>query len=421
MKRHIVVGVLVVLLVALIGVNIARMRRGGGLPEVEAVRVRLEAVVDEVAARGEIRAKEEMQVVAQASGVVKDVLVEEGERVRKGEILVRLDTSEVEGALLQAEAQRAAAELAVRREVVNLRIAYRDASTALEEARKNLERVRELHGIGSASDEELRQAEDQVARAGEQLAAARQQLNLREGREPDAPVPEVLPPVDLVVASSPEVRQAEAQLAAAREQVERYVVRAGITGVVSRVLVKRGAVVAAGTPVAQLHDDSQLEVVAQVDEVDLPKVREGARVRVEADVAPDRELEGEVVWISPVLEQTGEGRMARVRIRLDEREGVWIGASCSVFIEGDRRTSPVVPLDAYWIEKDAAYVWRVEEDEEGFVVRRTEVKVGSLLPGKVEVREGLSEGDLVVPGRRRDLEEGMRVKVKVKDGEEGEG
>lgn len=240
MKRHIVVGVLVVLLVALIGVNIARMRRGGGLPEVEVVHVQLEAVVDEVAARGEIRAREEMQVVAQASGVVKDVLVEEGERVRKGDILVRLDTSEVEGALLQAEAQRAAAELAVRREVVNLRIAYRDASTALEEARKNLERVRELHGIGSASDEELRQAEDQVARAEEQLAAARQQLNLREGREPDAPVPEVFPPVDLVVASSPEVRQAEAQLEAAREQVERYVVRAGITGVVSRVLVKRG-------------------------------------------------------------------------------------------------------------------------------------------------------------------------------------
>lgn len=158
-----------------------------------------------------------------------------------------------------------------------------------------------------------------------------------------------------------------------------------------------------------------------MDEVDLPKVREGARVRVEADVAPDRDLEGQVVWISPVLEQTGEGRMARVRIRLDEREGVWIGASCSVFIEGERRTSPVIPLDAYWIEKDAAYVWRVEEDEEGFVLRRVEVKVGSLLPGKVEVREGLSEGDLVVPGRRRDLEEGMRVKVEVKDGEEGDG
>ncbi|MEM5948293.1 efflux RND transporter periplasmic adaptor subunit [Spirochaetia bacterium 38H-sp] len=462
------IGVFIVLgLIAIVFIVSLVNRRGGdSYKEVSALKVVSHYVRDEVSARGDVKAVQEMQVVSQVSGIVSEVLVEDGQRVVRGQVLFRLDTTDIGGQLYQAESALASARLAVRRELINLRIAYQEAKNVLESAEKEYARVSELHEIGSASDEELRRAKDALESARQQLSSAKQQLNLREGLPPDANRPEELSEIDYIVENSPEVKQAKANLESARQNIGRYVISASIPGIVGTVAATRGMVVAPGTPLAYIYDDSVLEILSYVDEVDVPGVKKGSPVRIESDLALDKELFGWVSWISPIIEASASGKTARVKIRLsDDSKGyVRIGASCSVFIGGDERLSPVIPLDAYFIENSKQYVWilvpyessakqggasdmgnkaSVESENDSFyngngfeigksintdglyVTKKQEIETGTLGPGYIEVTSGLKEGDYILASSDMLITEGMQVKIadvsdSVKPSEEGE-
>lgn len=456
-KKKIGVLIFIGIIVVLFVISLINRQKGESYREVSALRVVSKYVRDEVSARGDVKAVQEMQVVSQVSGIVSDVLVEDGQRVERGQLLFRLDTTDIGGQLYQAESALASARLAVRRELINLRIAYEEAKNALETAEKELTRVSQLHEIGSASDEELRRAKDALQSAKQQLSSAKQQLNLREGLAPDAERPDKLADIDKIVENSPEVKQAKANLESARQNIGRYVISASIPGIVGTVSVKRGMVVAPGTPLAYIYDDSVLEILSYVDEVDVPDVKKGAPVRIESDLALDKELSGWVSWISPIIENTSSGKTARVKIRLSDesKDYVRIGGSCSVFIGGEERVSPVIPLDAYFIEKNKQYAWILVPKEEYaekpssdlknsnaknkkssdaatdntvdrtmetsvskqsaegiYVIKKQEIETGTLGPGYIEVVSGLKEGDYILPSASPLMSEGEKVKIK---------
>jgi HlyD family secretion protein len=243
-------------------------------------------------------AGEERRVVPEAAGRLARVLIEEGDRVEAGQVLAELVNAEEAARVALAEAQVAArrAELARlragarREERDEARAALAEAEAALSLAMSERERREPLVASGQLPREVLDQARAQERAAAARRDALAARLALIDG-----------PPraEDLAIAEAA-LAAAEAELALARALLEKTRVRAPITGIVLKRHLREGEFVAPLNPVplATLGDLSRRYVRADIDELDIARVREGQRAKVTSDALPGRVFQGQVTQVA---------------------------------------------------------------------------------------------------------------------------
>ncbi len=315
---------------------------------------------------------------AQTGGMVTEVLVEPGEEVEAGDLLIRLDPTDAQLAVRQAEAQLSAAQaqlallqagarpediaaaeaqLHAAEAALAQAVAQRDqvvgGATEAEIAAARAQLAAALAGEKAARDayDQLRQAgihgwveEEAVLRlrsAEEARAAAEAQLSHLEAGAPaqvqaaeaavwaaaaqrdaaQAQLDRLLagPTAEEIAAAQAAVAQAEAQLSAARVALARCEVRAPFAGTVGLVHVRVGELVAPGQPLLTLGDLTVLRVeTTDLDEVDVARVQVGQRATVTFDALPDRLFTGRVARISPMAEPGSGGVHYTAIIELEE-------------------------------------------------------------------------------------------------------
>jgi HlyD family secretion protein len=233
------------------------------------------------------------------------VLVQEGDRVRQGQLVARLDTSRLEPQVAQAEAQAVAQRQIVERlrngsrpeEIAQARANVESAKADAVNARQQYERLRSA-SEGSAG-RAVRQQDIDNARAALQVAEAKLAVNQKA--------------LDLAVAGPrrEEVAEAEArlranqaQLALLRQQLADAQLLAPIDAVVRTRVLEPGEMSSPQKPVFSLAITDPKWVRAYVSEPDLGKVHPGMLASVAVDSFPDRRFEGWVGFISPVAEFT---------------------------------------------------------------------------------------------------------------------
>jgi macrolide-specific efflux system membrane fusion protein len=289
----------------------------------------------------------EVKVGSRASGVVERLHVRIGDRVRRGQLLARLDARE-----LTARCDRAVAAL-------------HSAGAQLDFARSDLRRKRELADARLLAPGDLELAERAFAVAEQQRA------------------------------------EAEANLALARTQLGYASIRAPIGGVVGSISTQEGETVSASLTAptfVTLLDLDRLEVWAYVDETDIGRIAAGQKAVFTVDTYPDDEFEGQVTAIYPQAEirdnvvdyvtvitfATPSDRILRpemtttVKIAMDGREDVLS-----------------VPRAAVRHEQGRTLVYTAHE---GQIASRT-VVTGARDDGHWEIVDGLSEGEQVIVGR----------------------
>jgi len=232
-----------------------------------------------------------VMIAPQISGRVVEVCVAEHERVRAGQILVKLDRSEYELALAAARARLDAA---------HNRLAEASATSASAEAEKRavvvelghsdreLERMRQLRQSGASSQRELDAAEAERDAARARVRA----LGLHAEAE------------RAVLGNAAPVLEAEAALQSAELDLERTEIRAPFDGVVGRKNVEPGAVVSPGQPLLLLVSDQDVWVMANFKETQIHRMHVGSRARVQIDAYPGAEWEGRVDSFSPATGAT---------------------------------------------------------------------------------------------------------------------
>jgi len=411
-KRRIIVIAVVLLIAAVTAVGVMNGRRKK-LPKVETVSVELADLSREISTNGEIGSKKHAVIVATVSGTVEVVAVEVGSRVTTGAVIARLDPAGAEVTRQTMKTALENARMTVRGELQALRAAYKQSLTASDQAGRDLARTQELHKIGSASNEELQRAKDARDVASESLLSARQKLNLREGRPIDdlqATPPEA---DEAIVEGSLEVRQATVNLGSADRSIGDTVLRAPLDGTVTDLKVEEGGFVTAGTPVAEVHDIRTLEVTAQLDEVDLPYVRPGQKVKVEADSFIGTSLEAGITRIAPMIRKVGDSRVCEIRADIlnDEKGLARVGASCSLYITvEDKKQVPSIPMEAYLIKGKKKTAFKLVSGTAGaLTLAETEIETGIVGIDKVEVVSGLAAGDQIVKSGLGTLKDGMEV------------
>ena len=289
---------------------------------------------------GTLKPRAQVEVVAEVAARLERILRDEGARVAKGEPLALLDETDY-----RLAGDRARAVLAVA-----------EANRAHAAAEKG--RADNLLRTGGITDKDHLSAQ-----VGLQVAEAA-------------------------------LAQARAEAAIAGQQLARTRVKAPFAGRVGKRHADPGAMLAAGTPLFTLVDDSVLEFEAPVPSRDFPKVRLGAPVSVSVDALPDARLEGRVSRIAPLVDE--RTRSFTVVVEVKGRPELVGGLFARAFVTvGTAKDAVVLPPAALVRDGSDPARAQVFVVLEGKAEKRT-IDLGVETPDGVQVRNGVVAGDVVV-------------------------
>ena len=247
---------------------------------------------------------EDIRIGSELSGKLKSVNVEEGNRVRRGQVLAVLENADYSAAVLSAEADVKAKEAKLEKVVNGARAQERSealasvhaAEVVMENARAEMERRQKLFAeAGVISQEELDRYTRayNVARAQYQEATQRHSLIDDNARKED------------VAVASADLQLARAQLEEARAKYDKTLIKSPIDGVVLRKHHRAGESVSNSStvpdPILTVGDTKVLRVRMDVDETDVNRVRLGQKAYVTADAFGDQKFWGRVIRIGNQL------------------------------------------------------------------------------------------------------------------------
>jgi RND family efflux transporter MFP subunit len=332
-------------------------------------------------ASGYVVARRQATVSSKIAGKILDVLIEEGMRVEKDQIVARLDASSQNALLALAQAQAGSA-----------RAVLVEIQAQLTQAELDLARSEELHRRQLTSNAEL-----DAARANAETLLAR----LASGRE------------NVVVA--------QRNIDVSQDQLNNTVIRAPFAGVVVTKNAQPGEMISpisAGggftrTGICTIVDMTSLEIEVDVNEAYIQRVQSGQPVDAVLDAYPDWNIPAEVIAIVP----TADRQKATVRVRIgfrerDERVLRDMGVKVA-FLGGNGDSDETTQANIY-INRDAlrsdnegSFVWIVRND----TVQRRAVSSGPSSSRGQQVTSGLSPGDRIIVAEEEPLTNGQAVRV----------
>jgi len=333
-------------------------------------------------ASGYVTARRRATVSSKVTGKVLEVFVEEGQAVRKGQVLARLDDSQVRAALAVAKAQLNTARGAAAEDQARLR-----------EAERQFKRLSQL-----VDEKVVGRAEVETAQATVESLTAR------------------------IALATQQVEVAQSQVAALEVDLADMVVRAPFDGVAISKDAQAGEMispVSAGggftrTGIGTIVDMSSLEIEVDVSESYINRVKPNQPVEAVLDAYPDWRIPAHVITTVP----TADRQKATVKVRigfegLDPRILPDMGVKVS-FLNERQAAAPdappaprlLVPKSAVRTDGSQSIVFVVREDR----VERRAVKVGVAEGDQVEVVSGLASGDRIVVEGNDGLADGSRVK-----------
>jgi HlyD family secretion protein len=280
---------------------------------------------EEMAASGTVEATS-ADLGFQAPGRIEAIMVREGDAVAAAQEITWLDRAELEARLAAAKAQLTAARAQLRElergfrpeERAQARAAFQAAGQRVEDARRDLERTRNLEQGGAVSREALDKANTAFSLAESQLDQAREQLALVESG----------PRVERIEAQRAMVLQAEAAVRQVDATIANATVRSPFPGIVTVRHREPGETVGAGQPVVTIMNTEDRWVRIYVPEDRIGRVSIGQSASITADSYPDKQYEGRVTFIAPEAEFTPRN------VQTDE-ERVKLVYAVKVSITGD--------------------------------------------------------------------------------------
>lgn len=304
---------------------------------------------------GTLQARRAATMRAEAQGAILEMVVEQGQEVKKGQLLARIE------------------DTSLRDQVLAARTSVRVARNAVQVAQADEERNRKLANAGVITQRDL-----------ERAVLSRQQ-------------------------SQAQLSEAEARLALANQQLGRTRIVAPFDGVVSERRASAGDIVQPGTPLYTVIDPTSMRLEAAVPASQLETLKPGARVDFSVGGFGDRTFAGEIERINPAVDPaTGQ---VRLYVTLPNTEQTLL---TGLFAEGRvasvQRQVASVPTSAVNLRAEPPTVMRVKDGR----VDQVPVTIGMTdeLSRMVELRSGVQVGDVLLRGSAQDLAEGTQVKVR---------
>lgn len=334
-----------------------------------------------ISSTANLKPKREVDVASQVEGVAKEVLVEEGDFVREGQLLCRLDDAEVRIRILTAKQKLAQAKL----QLEKAGILNEKSDVQVKNTREELERYENLYKESLVSEREVAEIRYRMDELEHDL-----RVTSSESRELSHRVEEL----------ESEIEQSELELARAR-------IEAPFSGFITERKVDVGQTVKNLDAVFKLGDFSPLLTDVFVSEREAAEIAAGQGVTIYSGVDSTLGIDGRVARISPVVDQaTGT---VKVTVELNGQKGLFKpGAFVRVAIRTDTREGSVlVPKRAVVEEDGESFVFITEEDS----VKRMKVDLGYESDRDVEIVNGVGPGESIVVAGQGGLKDGSKIKL----------
>lgn len=375
MRKWIVLGLIVLAIIAPV---IIKLSRGGEVKAVEVEPASMRVLSPTILASGTLTYESEVTLVPEVLGRVQEVLVKEGQFVKKGDLLLRLDPATSLAEITQLEAALRQSELNIERQRVNV----------------------ETQNAKWKRYEALRQQGIIDANTYEEIASQRQMAEVELNTSIEV------------------LKQTEAQLKQARERLAKTEFRAPISGKVTAVLIEVGetavpsAMSIAGSELMKVADTTTMYAEVNVDETDIARVSVGQEARIVPAAFPDQSWVGTVeqVAISP-RQNPGQSKSYPVKIRLSgtDESRFRPGMSCRAEISTrntDAAKSLAVPVQAVRYEESTDNNQRAKASifvMNGGRAQKRNVETGNADDSHIEILKGVKEGEEVVIGPAKTL------------------
>ena len=357
-------------------------------------------LVQSVVASGRVVSPQRVTVALQGSGRVLRVAVAEGQQVKAGQLLIELDNSDSRASLAQAAAATAQAQARLRQlgelNQPQAQQALTQAEATLLQARKTLNRNRDLVAQGFVSQAAKDDAQRAVDVAVSQVTSAQALVRANTAGGSDS------------LALQAALRQAQAGEQLARARLDQGQVLAPSNGVLISRSVEVGDIVQPGKALMVLASSGQSQILVQIDEKNLSKIAVGQKAFASADAFSSQRFDAVVAYINPGVDAS----RGSVEVKLDIanppdylRQDMTVSAD----IETARRTATVViaasTLEDASTDKPWVLVVRGKHAVKQFV------KLGLRGDTRVEVLEGITAGEAVVPTSKTGVKAGQRVRA----------
>ncbi|WP_105383431.1 efflux RND transporter periplasmic adaptor subunit [Neorhizobium alkalisoli] len=335
------------------------------LPSIVVTETVTKPLVDRIIATGTIKPVQEVYVQPLVEGLsIKTLGADIGDEVKADSVLATLN----EDALLleksQLEANKAKAEAGL----AQYKAQVIEAEANLADATRQRDRTKRLSQSGTSTVSQVEQAEALVEVRQAQLNAAKQSVAVGDS----------------------DIKVVEAQIEDIDLKLARTGVKAPVSGVVSARSAKVGAIASGtGEPLFTIIRDGAIELVADLSETDIQKVKVGQKALVSV-AGGKTKIEGKVRLVSPTVDATT--RLGAVHIVIDDESGARAGMYASAEIVVTETSALALPLSAVITGRDGSSARKVQDN----VVKQVKIETGIQDGGFVQVVSGLEAGDLVV-------------------------
>jgi HlyD family secretion protein len=373
---------------------------------VRAATVERSLIRSVISTNGKVEPLQSFEAHAPVGTTVKKLLVKEGDRVKKGQLLAQLDSADANSQAARALAQVRAsqADLSAQQsggnqeEVLTLQAQLVKSRNERDTAQRNLEALKRLEQQGAASPGEVKQAEDQLAAADADLKLSQQKQKQRYSQ----------PEIDRVEAQKAEAQSA---YAAAGNILSQLNIRAPFDGVVYSLPVHQGAYVNPGDLVLQEADLSKVLVRAYVDEPDVGRLERGQKIDLTWDAMPGRIWQGSVSSIPSTVKLLGTRNVGETTCVVDNQDlkllpNINVGVT---IVTAEHQNALTVPREALRLDGSKTFVYQIVNNE----LKRRDIQTSISNLTEVEVTSGVADNALLALAstNSKPLREGVAVKV----------
>ena len=391
-RRLIIWGSVVAVIVLLIAVGVIVAKSGGTkIDPSKLAKVEKGDLAKSVVATGKVTPITKVEVKSKASGIVKKLLVDYGDRVKQGQLLCQLDKVEIEAQVAQSRAALEAAQ-------ANLSSSQADYERAKVDAEGP-----DVPPLKRAYDRAVGMAKDGVVSASA-LDDAEKNYTMAVNKQNVAKAQVIVLKAKIAQAQA-QVAQDQANLKQLDEQLSYTDIVSPIDGIVLSRDVQMGDAVSSilvlgssATLVMTLGDTSEVYVKGKVDESDIGKVYLGQRARIKVESFKDKTFDGKVTKISPMGVEKDNVTTFEVRVSIQNPGGelkAEMTANAEIILE-EHKNVLQIPEGAIIYDKDKKASVETPDPKGKDGKDKVAVNIGISNGAKTEVLSGLKEGDQVV-------------------------
>ncbi len=348
------------------------------IPSIVVTKAETRPLVDRVVATGSIKPVEEIYVQPLVDGLsIRTLEADVGDRVEADGVVARLNDDALRLQKSQLQASRAKAEAALAQYHAQLA----DAQANATEAERQFKRATALGKSGTFSTSSVEQAETAASSARAKVTSAEQAIAIAEA----------------------DIKVVDSQIADIDLNLARTDVKTPVAGVVSVRNAKTGAIASgSGQPMFTVIRDGQIELVADVSETDILKMRVGQKAKITV-AGGAASLNGSIRLISPIVDP--QTRLGAVHIAIDDDNGARAGMYGSAEIILAEATGIALPLSAITTSKNRTTTRLVKDG----AVKQVDITTGIQDGAYIQVVSGLKEGDVVVAKAGAFVRDGDRI------------